>query len=310
MVCRELQTNPKTPISAILANFETATKLPSSPEAEIKSQKWQMVTGQACGLGGAKAGGSCEPLKLELINGTDFYPGQDIKVRWTISDPACAGSLIQFKNGVNPGGGTMTENINAGGQTGIYVMTLTKDDRVEFPYFMHGKILSGKCLGDVSNDVIFNALRPEIPVISLSRGSFYDGDTLTISWTGKPPTPNKLPITITLVNENKTFGVEMVSAGVGTIKDLEMLNSGSFTYKIPAGTVKRNSIVAVCYDWNDSERPSVVVDPSDWRDTGQAKKMSCGKSAIFSFGGVKVKTSWLGNMGLANIWSALTNFGQ
>ncbi|MCX6714177.1 MAG: hypothetical protein NTV48_03700, partial [Candidatus Vogelbacteria bacterium] len=56
VVCRELQTNPKTPISAILANFETATKLPSSPEAEIKSQKWQMVAGQACGLGGAKSG--------------------------------------------------------------------------------------------------------------------------------------------------------------------------------------------------------------------------------------------------------------
>ncbi|MCX6713753.1 MAG: hypothetical protein NTV48_01470, partial [Candidatus Vogelbacteria bacterium] len=34
------------PISAILANFETATKLPSSPEAEIKSQKWQMVAGE------------------------------------------------------------------------------------------------------------------------------------------------------------------------------------------------------------------------------------------------------------------------
>lgn len=248
-------------------------------------------------------------LKVRILNGLDFYQGEKVKIGWEISDPVCKDDIFKIKAWVDEEGvNTSTYGYSIGriGLNGTYEID-TSPQRTGFRYFVNAVIVSGKCAGVVSSPVFYNVLRPSLSLTEPNGGIFYNGDKLTISWTGEPSLPNNTPVNITLVNENRTFGVEMVGVGPATLMErLIFNNNGYYEVLVPNGSVKRNSVIHLCYFLADYDNPPNEMEPDDWTDFGMPRYSICVKSPVFQFGGERPKSSLLNSSKswLANVISS------
>lgn len=237
-------------------------------------------------------------LDLEPQNGTSFYPGQDIKFKWSITKPSCAGSEIRVSTYFSIGGGVSlvsTEIIPAGHvSTGVLSFPIKIPHRAGY-FLMQGRITRGECEGSVDN-FNFEVLRPGLTLTSSLAGqTFHKGDKINLTWDGPPSVPNNLPLGLTTILEPGNFGA----------KDLVIPNSGIYSYVVKED-VDRKAIISLCYRFLDTDLED-KLDQNDWRNYGQGSNMICSHSEVFQFarsGQARIpqKGFWL-----ANAWSALSN---